>query len=167
MRSGAGLAWRSEQGGSSPSPGADAVARPSRVAPVRTLGLLALVAALVVGCGASQQQRVEPREERGDPWREGNASWYGAKFNGRKTASGERFSSQRLTAAHRSLRFGTCVLVENLDNGKRVKVRINDRGPFTRGRIIDLSEAAARRLDFVSEGVARVRLSPCDGAPRV
>lgn len=135
----------------------------------RRLGLLALLSVLAVGCGATREQRPERpgKTERGRAWGEGLASWYGGKFNGRKTASGEIFSSKRLTAAHRTLPFGTCVLVQNVANGRSVKVRINDRGPFTRGRVIDLSEAAARRLDFVSEGVARVRLSPCDGAPRV
>ncbi len=135
----------------------------------RRLGLLALLSVLAVGCGATREQRPERpgKTGRGSAWGEGLASWYGGKFNGRKTASGEIFSSKRLTAAHRTLPFGTCVLVQNVANGRSVKVRINDRGPFTRGRVIDLSEAAARRLDFVSEGVARVRLSPCDGAPRV
>ena len=115
------------------------------------LGALALGLALAVGWTARSA------------WREGGASWYGGKFNGHKTASGERFDSRKLTAAHRTLAFGTCVQVERVDTGKRVQVRINDRGPFTRGRIIDLSEAAARRLDFIDEGVARVRLSPCNG----
>lgn len=127
------------------------------------LGALALGLALAVGC-AAREKVPEPRERTArSAWREGGASWYGGKFNGRKTASGERFDSRKLTAAHRTLAFGTCVQVERVDTGKRVQVRINDRGPFTRGRIIDLSEAAARRLDFIDEGVARVRLSPCNG----
>lgn len=138
-------------------------------APTHGLGVLALLVALAAGCGTTREEKTQGSRqyEAKSAWREGVASWYGGKFNGRKTASGERFDSKRLTAAHRTLRFGTCVLVQNVENGKSVKVRINDRGPFTRGRIIDLSEAAAKRLDFVSEGVARVRLSPCDGAPRV
>jgi rare lipoprotein A len=87
----------------------------------------------------------------------GVASWYGGKFHGRKTASGERFNENALTAAHRTLRFGTWVEVENLRNGKKVKVRINDRGPFTKGRIIDLSQAAAQKIGL--SGVGQVRIS--------
>jgi rare lipoprotein A len=87
----------------------------------------------------------------------GRASWYA--LDGRRTANGERMNSRRLTAAHRTLRFGTRVRVRNRRNGRSVVVRINDRGPFTRGRIIDVSRAAARRLGFVSRGTARVCLS--------
>ncbi len=89
----------------------------------------------------------------------GKASWYGGKFHGRKTASGERFNKNALTAAHRTLPFGTRVRVTNLSNQKSVVVRINDRGPFgRRERIIDVSEAAAGRLGMKRAGVARIRL---------
>lgn len=89
----------------------------------------------------------------------GRASWYGGKHHGRKTASGERFDKEQLTAAHRTLPFGTRVRVTNLDNGRTVVVRINDRGPFGRKqRIIDVSEAAARRLGMIQSGVVRVRV---------
>ncbi len=91
---------------------------------------------------------------------EGIASWYGPELQGRQTASGERFDMEALTAAHRSLPFGTRVTVTNLDNGRSVTVRINDRGPFIKGRIIDLSRRAARRLGFEHQGTAPVRLSP-------
>jgi rare lipoprotein A len=86
----------------------------------------------------------------------GVASWYGREFNGKKTASGEKFNMNELTAAHRTLPLGSVVVVKNLDNGKSVKVRINDRGPFKKGRILDLSYAAAKKLDMVSTGEANV-----------
>ncbi|MGQ9869618.1 septal ring lytic transglycosylase RlpA family protein [Leptodesmis sp.] len=89
---------------------------------------------------------------------EGFASWYGPGFHGNPSASGERFNQYALTAAHRTLPFGTCVLVTNLENGQSVVVRINDRGPFHGNRIIDLSTGAARVLGLVQSGVARVRL---------
>ncbi|TAD78843.1 MAG: septal ring lytic transglycosylase RlpA family protein [Oscillatoriales cyanobacterium] len=88
----------------------------------------------------------------------GQASWYGPGFHGRSTASGERFNQNAMTAAHRTLPFGTLVRVTNARNGRSVIVRINDRGPFTRGRIIDLSVAAAREIDMYSSGVASVRV---------
>jgi len=88
----------------------------------------------------------------------GLASWYGAKHHGKRTASGEIFEQNKLTAAHRTLPWGSIVKVTNLDNGKSVEVRINDRGPFTKGRIIDLSRAAARALGMVKSGVCLVRM---------
>jgi rare lipoprotein A len=89
---------------------------------------------------------------------EGLASWYGGKFHGRRTASGEIFDTRQLTAAHRSLPFGTRVLVTNLENGKSVTVRINDRGPFVEGRVIDLSLAAATAIGLAGRGVVPVRV---------
>ena len=88
----------------------------------------------------------------------GLASYYADRYQGHKTASGERFDGARLTAAHRTLPFGTRVRVTNLDNGRSVVVRVNDRGPFASGRVIDLSQAAARQLDMLRAGVARVKL---------
>lgn len=88
----------------------------------------------------------------------GVASYYAHEFHGRRTASGERFDMRAMTAAHATLPFGTRVRVTNLDNGKEVEVRINDRGPFRKERIIDLSLAAARKLGMVGPGTARVRL---------
>jgi rare lipoprotein A len=90
---------------------------------------------------------------------DGNASWYGPGFDGRLTANGETFDQQEMTAAHPHLEFGTKVKVTNLQNGRSVVVRINDRGPFIRDRIIDLSAAAARSLNMLSSGVAPVRLT--------
>jgi rare lipoprotein A len=91
---------------------------------------------------------------------EGLASWYGAQFAGRRTSSGEIFDPRRLSAAHRTLPIPTWVEVINLDNGRELLVRVNDRGPFvdTDQRIIDLSRAAAERLGMVSAGTARVRV---------
>ena len=86
----------------------------------------------------------------------GRASWYSLTS---KTASGERCNPRAMTAAHRSLPFGTKVKVENLKNGRTVVVRINDRGPYSGGRIIDLTKAAAHKLGFVSAGTAKVRLT--------
>jgi rare lipoprotein A len=88
----------------------------------------------------------------------GTASWFGKEFQGRKTASGEAFDMQSFTAAHRTLPFGATVRVTNLDNFKSVSVRINNRGPFTRSRIIELSAAAARELGFTAQGTAFVKI---------
>ena len=89
----------------------------------------------------------------------GMASYYGREHDGRRTASGEVFDMNGMTAAHRTLPFGTRVRVTNLANGREVTVRINDRGPFHRGRILDLSYGAARKLGIVGRGVARVRVA--------
>ena len=88
----------------------------------------------------------------------GLASFYGAKFNGRRTASGEKYNHNALTAAHKTLPFGSKVQVTNVRNGKSVVVRINDRGPFVKGRIIDLSKAAAKQIGLGHSGTARVKL---------
>jgi rare lipoprotein A len=89
---------------------------------------------------------------------EGMASFYGAERHGRRTASGARFDAEAMTAAHPTLPFGTRVRVTNLANGKSIVVRITDRGPFRRGRIIDVSRHAARKLGFLRDGTARVRV---------
>jgi peptidoglycan lytic transglycosylase len=89
---------------------------------------------------------------------EGNASWYGEPFNGRRASNGETYDMYKLTAAHRTLPFETMVRVTNLNNGKSTTVRITDRGPFVENRIIDLSLAAAREIDSVGPGVVPVRV---------
>jgi rare lipoprotein A len=89
---------------------------------------------------------------------EGSASFYGEELAGNPTASGERFDPAKLTAAHRTLPLGSRVRVTNLRNGESVVVRINDRGPFHGNRVIDLSKAAARRIDMLGQGTARVRI---------
>jgi rare lipoprotein A len=88
----------------------------------------------------------------------GIASWYGEDFHGWLTANGETYDMEALTAAHRTLPLGTWVLVTNIENGKQVRVRINDRGPYLYGRVLDLSLAGARELDMVDSGVAAVQL---------
>jgi rare lipoprotein A len=88
----------------------------------------------------------------------GLASWYGSRHHGKRTASGEVFNQDKLTAAHRTLPWGSIVKVTNLANGKSVEVRINDRGPFTKGRIIDVSRAAARSLGMVEQGITTVHI---------
>jgi len=92
----------------------------------------------------------------------GSASYYAAKFHGRRTASGERFDMHAMTAAHRTLPFGSKVRVTNTANGKSVVVRINDRGPFTRGRTIDVSHAAAKQLGLIARGHGTVDLALLD-----
>jgi rare lipoprotein A len=100
---------------------------------------------------------------RGDGLETGIASWYGQEFHGRPTSSREVFDMNDMTAAHRTLTFGTYLMVTNLDNERSAVVRVNDRGPFARGRIIDLSYAAARVLGVVGPGTARVRLEILKG----
>ncbi|MEP0321960.1 septal ring lytic transglycosylase RlpA family protein [Bauldia litoralis] len=90
----------------------------------------------------------------------GKASWYKM---GTKTASGEKMNARALAAAHKSLPFGTKVRVENLSNGRSVVVRINDRGPFTGGRVIDLTQGAAEKIGMINSGVARVKMTVVGG----
>ena len=89
---------------------------------------------------------------------QGEASWYGLGFHGKKTASGEKYDENELTAAHRKLPLGSEATVTNLATGKKVEVEINDRGPYVRGRKIDLSRAAAKKLDMLDDGTAPVRI---------
>jgi rare lipoprotein A len=98
---------------------------------------------------------------------QGIASWYGPRFHGRRTASGEVFDQNRLTAAHRTLPLGAIVDVTNVENGRAVEVRINDRGPYVRGRVIDLSRAAAARLGMTRCGLASVRIEVKAGVETV
>ena len=116
----------------------------------RLLAGLALV--VLAGC-AGHREVVRPSSES-----VGVASYYGKKFHGRKTASGEQFDMNAMTAAHRTLPFGTKVRVTNLENGNRVVLRINDRGPVSEQRIIDVSYGAAKELGFVTQGLTRVRI---------
>ncbi len=114
--------------------------------------------------------KTKPPEQAGDlrygPTELGLASWYGHPFHGRAAANGEIYDMEKLTAAHKTLPFGTWVRVTNLANNKTVDVRITDRGPFIAGRIIDLSHAAAQEIELIGPGVARVRLDIM-GAPQV
>lgn len=96
--------------------------------------------------------------EVGSELPEGDASYYGDEFSGRPTASGERFNPGELTAAHRTLPFGTRLRVTNVSNGRSVVVRVNDRGPFSGNRVLDLSHSAARQIGMLQRGTARVRM---------
>lgn len=140
----------------------------------RRLVIPALTFLLCLGVASAETDRVEPQAATGGvhvgtelvqgPDGEsheivGGASWYAGKFQGRLTANGERFDTNLLTAAHRTLPFDTIVLVTNTETGESVEVRINDRGPFVDGRVIDLSRAAAGRIGAVSAGVVPVELS--------
>lgn len=131
--------------------------------------LLVLAAGLPLlgGCATSAVDRGElrrtatpppPIPDTSTPYQTGIASWYGGKFHGRPTASGETFNKWDMTAAHRTLPLGTVLVVEHQRTGRRVKVRVNDRGPFVEGRILDLARGAARELGMVAQGTAPVHL---------
>lgn len=120
-----------------------------------------LLTAILAGCTSQPSQPTQPRKpaaEAGQPIESGKASYYGSHHHNKLTANGERFDQNALTAAHRTLPFGTKVRVVNSKTGKSVIVRINDRGPFIRGRIIDLSKAAFQNIANSRSGVIRVRL---------
>ena len=123
--------------------------------PIPRLAAALILVALAAGC--ARTHKALPPEPRA--LQTGKASWYGDAHHGRKTASGETFDMNALTAAHRTLPLGTRVLVTNLANGRSIEVRINDRGPMVSDRIIDLSFAAARALGGVGAGVLRVRIA--------
>jgi rare lipoprotein A len=114
--------------------------------------VLALTVTLA-GCATPRGPvAMPPPKAQPDTVQTGEASWYGERHQGRRTASGEVYDMRQLTAAHRALPLGTHVLVTNLQNGRSVEVRVNDRGPTVAGRIIDLSYAAARALGAIAEG---------------
>lgn len=116
----------------------------------------ALLMALMAGCSSTPTSSASGHSDTGQ------ASYYGNEFHGRKTANGERFDQGKLTAAHRSLPFGTRVKVTNTQNGKTVVVRVNDRGPFVKGRIIDLSSSAFKNIASLNAGVVPVRIQVID-----
>ena len=127
----------------------------SALAPALAVAAVALLVVFSTACASTPKP--VPSIERG--WTQnGVASWYGPDFHGRLTANGEVYDMYGLTAAHKSLPFDTVVEVENLENGRTVHVRINDRGPFVRGRVIDLSYTAAEKIEMIGPGTARVRL---------
>ena len=129
-------------------------ARPAPRVPVRVT--LAVAAALLVAAPTGQGPAFPDTVP--DWVQQGPVSWYGPGFHGRRTANGEIFDTHELTMAHRSLDFGSQVRVTNLENGRSVVVRVNDRGPYVRGRVADLSHAAARELGFVDDGVVKARI---------
>ena len=114
--------------------------------------VIAFALAPLAGCAGAG------RGKAAGPARTGVASYYADKFQGRRTASGERFDQRKMTAAHRTLPFGTRVRVTNATNGRSVVVRVNDRGPFVNGRVIDVSRAAAEKLGMVRAGLAQVKV---------
>lgn len=131
----------------------------------RTRGVipwLALVVLALAGSSCSRLSYRPPPGPRGGV-EVGLASWYGKEFNGRPTSNREIYNMNDMTAAHPTLPFGTVLMVTNLDNQRTAVVRVNDRGPFVEGRIIDLSYAAARVLEMVGPGTARVRLEVLEG----
>lgn len=121
--------------------------------------LLLLAGLAVWALSAAETSLAHPTDGRAAAMQKGVASYYSDRFQGRTTASGEPFDQRELTAAHRSLPFGTKVLVTRRDNGRQVEVMINDRGPFVSGRVIDLSKSAARALGMLHRGTAPVQLS--------
>jgi rare lipoprotein A len=144
----------------------ESVSRLSRVLSTAALSACLLCLFLLAACSGNRKTSTAPSV--GLPIERGIASWYGPKFNGRRTASGERYDMNDKTAAHPSLPFGTRVGVRNTRTGREVMVRINDRGPFSKSRIIDLSYAAAKEIGVVGPGTASVALylMPTDGAPQ-
>ena len=142
---------------------------------VKNVLLCIVMLVVLIGCGGGTKvykintkpytvagQTYYPLESAKGFSETGVASWYGDKFHGRKTASGERYNQRDLTAAHKTLPFGTKVRVKNTQNGKSVFVRINDRGPFTKGRIIDVSRGAAKKLGMIKSGTAKVNIKVVD-----
>lgn len=124
--------------------------------------ICAVLMSLLVACAAPRNQADLADQVIGTTY--GTASWYGPKFQGRRTASGEKFDRESLTAAHLTLPFDTLVRVTNESNGKSVIVRINDRGPFTGNRIIDLSQRAAQTIGIIESGVGSVKLDVLQSA---
>lgn len=121
-----------------------------------SLGLTVVTAGLVLSSTGCSAHRFE--QNRPGAVQRGVASWYGADFHGRRTASGSVYDMHDMTAAHRELPLGSRVEVRNLENGKSVRVEITDRGPFKKGRIVDMSYAAAKALGMMQKGTARVEL---------
>ena len=121
---------------------------------------LLLAVLLLAGCAGRGGHEAGVEAPRGWNGEQGQASFYADRYHGRRTASGERYDRGALTAAHRTLPFGTRVRVTHQGNGRETVVRINDRGPFVRGRVIDLSRRAAEELDMMRSGTAPVRLTP-------
>ncbi len=127
---------------------------------MRELVVALLVLGVIASCSGNRKA-----ESAGVGYEEkGVASWYGPGFHGKRTANGEVYDMDAMTAAHKSLPFDAIVEVRNLDNGRTIRVRINDRGPFVRGRIIDLSREGAKRIGMLGPGTARVKIRVVDRA---
>jgi len=126
--------------------------------------LVIIVISSFVGCSSSKhstKHRSNSHFKVGTKTK-GIASWYGDQFHGKLTASGEKYNMYKLTAANKTLPFGTIVKVTNLDNGKSVKVKINDRGPYVKGRLIDLSRAAFKKIAPSGAGIIHVEMTILD-----
>ncbi|MFN1836277.1 septal ring lytic transglycosylase RlpA family protein [Balneola sp. MJW-20] len=136
---------------------------------IQTLIIVISFSFYLVSCGTTRRGATPSSEKRNVSTADareiesGVASWYGPQFNGKLTANGEIYDMDGFTAAHRTLPFNTILLVENLDNGNTVQVRVNDRGPFAKDRIIDLSRGAAKKMEMIGPGTARVRLYLLEG----
>jgi len=136
---------------------------------MKKLVLVIIIAITLVGCSSTPKKTVSypsshvqnSRFKVGNTIR-GKSSWYGDYFHGKKTASGEKYNMYNLTAANKTLPFGTIVRVKNLDNGKSVDVKINDRGPYVKGRMIDLSRAAFKKIAPLGAGVLDVEVTILD-----
>jgi rare lipoprotein A len=141
----------------------------SRVREAANAIVLAAVALSLGACSVPQLDTWHPTPRLNGHYVEtGTASWYGPGFHGNRTSSGEVYTAAEMTAAHQTLPLGTRVVVTNLENGRSIEVRINDRGPFAKGRILDLSHAAAQEIGLIDNGTARVRVESIDdgnGAP--
>lgn len=125
--------------------------------------VIAFVLNLLVGCSSTLAVDLEKTNGYSKSHElVGKASWYSNKFDGKRTASGERYNKNAYTAAHKSLPFGTIVRVTNTANSKKVDVKINDRGPFVKGRVIDLSQKAFEQIGNIKEGVAPVKIEIID-----
>jgi rare lipoprotein A len=133
--------------------------------PMRTWRAFFLLLPLALAAVSCAPRAYRPPSDKVVYREEGVASWYGGKFHGRKTSSGERYDMYGLTAAHRTLPLGTIVRVTRTGNGRSIVLKVNDRGPFIDGRIIDLSYGAARRLRMVEDGLANVVVEAFDGGP--
>jgi rare lipoprotein A len=132
-----------------------------------SLPLFLLVLTVIQGCSTMSTKVASlptPKISPPAAGQIGNASWYGPGFNGKVTASGDAFDQTKMTAAHRTLPLGSKAKVTNLSNGKSVEVKINDRGPYAEGRIIDLSLAAAKALGIVDHGTARVSVESLENS---
>ncbi len=124
---------------------------------------IAFILNLLVGCSSTLAVDLEKTNGYSKSHElVGKASWYSNKFDGKRTASGERYNKNAYTAAHKSLPFGTIVRVTNTANSKKVDVKINDRGPFVKGRVIDLSQKAFEQIGNIKEGVAPVKIEIID-----
>jgi len=124
-----------------------------------TFFVVVATALLLLTGGCAKKKKVAvPKPPRIGYTEKGIASWYGIPYHGRRSANGEVYDMEKLTAAHRTFPFDTWVRVHDLDSGKQIDVRITDRGPFVKGRIIDLSKAAARNIEMLGPGLAKVRI---------